>query len=185
MLRRFAVSALFAIALLAGSPAEAERLAVGAALGRVTGEADRSTSRGLFARVALAPRVGLFGELGRASLEDPGEGAWIAKRAAFGVRADLGAGAWTPYLLAAAGGERWYGLLWDLRLTSDHRIAELGGGLELALDRTVSIGLDVRIGERTLAQTRFRDDVVILIVPPSPPIARAYTSMHLTLTVRL
>jgi hypothetical protein len=182
--------AVMAAVLGISSPALADRLAIGASIGKSGGKTGGDTgeeisTRGVFARVMLGERASIFGELGGATLEDLIDSTWTARRGVVGARLDLSRDRWTPYVLLGIGAERWRGGGWDAGTITDYSIRELGGGIDLALDRTVSIGLDLRFGERTLEQSRFEGDVVIAILPPSPPIGTDYTALRLTLTAKL
>jgi hypothetical protein len=189
MIRSFAV---VAVTLLFVGPAAADtRFAIGASLGQTEGaddSRDEISTRGVFARLGLGSRFWAQAEIGSGSLDDLDDSSWNHRRGALALRADLGSGRWTPYLLGAIGGERWFGGGWDYGTQSDYTFTELGGGLDLALGDEVALGLDLRFGGRELAQSRWRDDdVVIAIVPPAPPIDPEgdYTSIRLTLTAKL
>jgi hypothetical protein len=185
--------AAVAVVAFAATPAAADtKFAIGASLGSTSGEAGRDevSTRGLFARIGLGSRLWAQVEIGSGELEDLDDSTWKSRRGALALRVDLNEGSrWTPYLLGAIGGERWFGGGWDYGTESDFTSRELGGGLDLALGTDVALGVDVRFGRRDLEQTRWTDDdVVIAIVPPSPPIDTAdgsYSSLRLTLTAKL
>ena len=167
--------------LLTASVAHAERFAFGVAFGKGSDDSAAYSTRALSGRLRLANHVSVFAELGRAYLDDND---WTARRGVVGARLDLSRGRWQPFIAAAIGGERWTG--GSLRTEADYTTREAGLGLELALEQTVAIGVELRAGTRELQATRFTDDdVVILIVPPSAPIGENYTTLALTLTARL
>lgn len=166
--------------LLTASVAHAERFAFGVAFGKGSDESAAFSTRALSGRLRIADHVSVFGELGRAYLDDD---KWAARRGLVGARLDLSRGRWQPFIAAALGGERWTG--GSFHSEADYTVREAGIGLEVALEQTIAIGVELRAGARELQATRLPGDVVILIIPPSPPLGENYTTAALTLTARL
>jgi hypothetical protein len=140
-------SLVVALSLLLPTVAHAGRLVVGASLGlaqsKVDAQADANHTLGVFGRLGLTSRLAGQLELARVEGADPGANLRTATAA---LVLDLGGGAIVPILVVGAGIDN------DGATYSDrtYHHVELGGGVEYRVEGGLRIGLDVRIGDRTL-----------------------------------
>ena len=180
----------------AGSPAHADRFAIGASVSAGQGEGgtssttDHVTSRGVFGRLGLFGGLSVEAEVGRAELDRTGgrneDGSpyipTAAKLGTLTARYDLlGGGTLRPHLLAGVGVENWSSEYVDWSYSR----REIGVGLEGSVGGGLRIGVDVRAGKRELIDSRVHDDIKDLIqIAPSDPLGddnADYVSVRATL----
>jgi hypothetical protein len=172
----------------AASPAVADRVSIGASVGvtRVEGgttsSIDDATEKGVFARLRLGKRISVEGAL---SLASPGTvksdqlldcfdcggggggpyGADHGKSGSLTLRYDTAlTGSIRPHLLAGGGLENWSAEYAEWAYVK----GELGAGLDLVVTDGLRIGVDLRVGERRLSDSRLKNGEVILLYIPEP-----------------
>jgi hypothetical protein len=135
----------------AARTARADHLTVGAALGETETTSDANSGNsasgtfGLFGRLKVAPRISIQLDINKADSPASSSGVTIRQATALAV-VDLTGGRLVPILLGGVG------LDWSSTPDGDalyHHI-ELGAGLEYRFFAGLSIGIDGRIGTRSL-----------------------------------
>jgi hypothetical protein len=161
--------------LLLPSVAHAERYALGVSVGESDGDggADGVTGRGVWGRGQLSERLAVEVELARGTTETD----HLTRRLGAAAVLDLSGGRFVPFVLAAIAGERAENGMGGV---DDHRAVELGVGLSVEVVDRLTVGLDLRKGERTLL--RSSGNLEILIYAPGLEEGE-YASGRLTLGV--
>ena len=156
----------------AASPTRAERVAVGLSASAVDTEVVPGLrGHGVLARLGVAPRLSVEGEVSRRARGDaPGNAlyvgpAWTARQVAARVRLDLGAGGrLRPHLLAGVAAEQWQAP--GDPVQHRYTLTELGGGLDLRLTPGLYAGVDLRAQQR--AYQGWSGASPLTYVPTSP-----------------
>jgi len=172
---------VIAAGLLLWSNAAAERLRIGASLGRTDGDGlgDAARTHSLFARVRLSERLGAELAAGRMI---PDTDSYRTDLLSAALTVDLGVrDRLTPYLIAGLGVARTTSTWWE----GEHRTAEVGIGLDYAVGSGVTVGVEARYGERVLIGERAPGDVILDLYAPPVLDEGDYTRARITLSVAL
>lgn len=185
-MRALAVAAaLTALPTVAAARPITAGVSVGSAQSKADADRDANTSLGLFGRIALTRRLSGQLELSKLQLDDETnyDHATIRKLTALVVFDVLDRGALVPMLLAGLGIDRdtsdWY------ERSGDH--VEAGVGLEYRARGGLTLGVDLRIGSRSIEE-RFEalpvEGDIALVAAPAHLSEGEYRTLRLSLGVR-
>ena len=160
-------------------------ITVGAGLGvardRASSSGDPNSTLGLFARVAVDPRVSCQLELARVertrSIMSTSGSSDITQAGAL-VVVDLAGGVITPTVLAGFGGDRAANIVRD----NTYAHGELGVGLELRTRMGLVLGADARVGTRRIVAATQRD--ILVTFEPQTLAEGSYHSARVSLGLR-